>query len=74
MAISLNMKDIVPNDSTIFESTKGLYVGVSGDVKIDTADGDTITLKNLASGVIHPISVIKVHSTETTATDILAVY
>ena len=52
-----------------------LYVGTGGHVTIDTADGDTITLKNIASGTfIDFVSVKKVHSKGTTARDIVAIY
>ena len=47
-----------------------LYVGVSGDVKVDTLDGDTVILKNMVQGIVHPIYVKRVHSTSTTATNI----
>lgn len=52
-----------------------LYVGVSGDVKVDMVSGDTVTYKALAAGVVHPIYVKKVYSTTngTSATDILIV-
>lgn len=54
--------------------TKYLYVGVAGDVSAITASGDTAVFKALAAGVFHPISVRRIRSTATTATDILAVY
>lgn len=54
--------------------TKYLYVGVSGDVSAVTVSGDVVTFKALAAGVFHPISVRRIKSTGTTATDILAVY
>ena len=47
-----------------------LYVGVSGDVKVDTLDGDTVVLKNMVQGIVHPIYVKRVYSTSTTATNI----
>ena len=53
---------------------RGLYVGVSGDVKVDMFNGDTITFVNLAAGTIHPIRVRRVYATGTEATDIVIVY
>ena len=64
----------VPNDSTTFSPTKGLYVGVSGDVAVTMENGQDVTFVGLAAGIIHPISVIKVKATGTTATSIVAVY
>lgn len=54
--------------------TKGIYVGVAGDLKVDMADGSTITFTNLASGVVHPLSVKRVYAAGTTATGIVGVY
>ena len=72
--VSLSMKPVTPNNNVTFEGTIGLYLGVSGDVTFDTANGDKVTLKNLASGVIHPISVTRIYLTGTTATNIVGVY
>lgn len=63
------------NDADLAEDTRGLYVGVSGDVKVDLVGGSTeITFVNLAAGVIHPIRARRVYATGTTATSIVGVY
>ncbi len=65
---------ITPNDSTTIPPTRGLYVGESGDVVAQMADGGAnVTFTGLAAGVIHPLSVVKVLSTGTTATGIVAI-
>tara|TARA_R100001460_G_scaffold22829_2_gene46337 strand:- start:3825 stop:4094 length:270 start_codon:yes stop_codon:yes gene_type:complete len=52
-----------------------LYVGTGGDLKIDTTDGQTITLKNVQDGsYLEWIRVKKVYSRGTTASDIVAFY
>lgn len=61
-------------DVTTTHTTVGLYVGGTGNVKVDTANGDTVTIVALAAGVWHPISVTKIYATGTTATDILVGY
>ena len=53
---------------------RGLYVGVTGNVKIRTPANVDITFVALAAGVIHPIEVRRVFSTGTTATDLLVLY
>jgi hypothetical protein len=53
--------------------TRALYVGVAGDVKVDMADGTTVTFKNAPAGVL-PVSVKRVYATGTAATNILALY
>lgn len=66
---------VTPNDSADLGSTsRGLYVGASGDVKIDTAEGNTVTFTGLAAGIVHPIRAKRVYATDTTATNIVAVY
>lgn len=66
---------ITPNDSNdLARATKGLYVGVTGDVKVDMADVGTVTLTGLAAGIVHPLSVKRIYATGTTATSILGVY
>jgi len=52
----------------------GLYVGVSGDVKVDMWNGDTFTFVNLAAGIIHSIKVRRIYATGTDATDIVITY
>ena len=50
-----------------------LYVGVSGNLKVQTAGGDIITFANLPVGFV-PVQVVKVFSTGTTATNIIALW
>ena len=66
---------ITPSDSADLNYlTRGLYVGVSGDVAVVMADGKSVTFVSLAAGIIHPLSVQRVDSTNTTATSIVGVY
>lgn len=66
---------VTPNDSTDLTTPgRGLYVGVSGDVKVTTVGGDALTFVGLAAGVVHPIMAKRVWSTGTTATSIIAVW
>lgn len=66
---------VSPNDSAdLAYVTRYLYVGVAGDVKVTTMDGDTVTLVGLAAGVLHPIRASKVFNTLTTAQSIVGLY
>lgn len=66
---------VTPSDTTVLAPTRGLYVGGTGNVTVDFADGTTsVLLTAPALGIIHPISVVKVKSTGTTATVIVAIY
>ena len=63
---------VTPNDSTNIAPTRGLYVGVSGDVKVTMLDGTAVTFVGVAAGIVHPLQVVRVWSTGTDATDIVA--
>ncbi len=65
---------VTPSDSANIEPTRGIYVGVSGDLVATMRDGNDVTFVGLAAGVIHPIQAIKIKSTGTTATSIRALY
>lgn len=54
--------------------SKGIYVGVTGDLNILLASGVTVLFKAVAAGIVHPISAKRIMSTSTTATDIVALY
>ena len=54
--------------------TRGLYVGVAGDVKVTMADDTVITFVGLAAGIEHAIAAKRVWATGTTATSILGLY
>lgn len=64
---------VTPNDSTVLVTTRSLFVGVSGNLAVQMADGETITFANVPVGIF-PIQVDKVLSTGTTATNIIALY
>ena len=61
------------NDNDLSGVTRGIYVGVSGDLKVDMPGASAITFVGLAAGMIHPICAKKVYATGTTATSILGV-
>ena len=50
-----------------------LYVGSTGNLKVDTITGSTVTFKNMPVGFF-PVQVKKVYSTGTTAADIIALW
>lgn len=62
------------NTNELTTVTRGVYVGVSGDLKVDMLDGTTVTFANIVAGVIHPLRVRKVYATGTTATNIIGLY
>jgi len=67
---------VTPNDSTdLANTTRALYVGVSGDiVAIMAEDDSSVTFKGVGSGAVLPLRVKRILATGTTATDIVALY
>tara|TARA_B100000902_G_scaffold108276_2_gene109963 strand:- start:4471 stop:4974 length:504 start_codon:yes stop_codon:yes gene_type:complete len=51
-----------------------LYVGASGNIRVTTAGGDDVTFVGVQTGTFFPVQVVKVWSTSTTATDIMALW
>jgi hypothetical protein len=62
------------NSNTGSQTPCVFFVGVAGDVKVVTEGGDTVLLKNLANGQFIPVSVSRILKTETTATNIVALW
>lgn len=66
---------ITPNDGAdLANTTRGIYVGGSGNLKVTMVGGEQVTFTGLAAGIIHPIRAARVWSTGTTATSIVGVY
>lgn len=67
---------VTPNDAADLTdgATKGIYVGGAGNLRVITANGETVTITAVPVGSILPIVVTRVLSTSTTATNILALY
>lgn len=64
---------VTPSDSTVINTTRGLYVGTSGDIAVRMADGMSLTFPSVPVGVF-PIQVDQVKLTGTTASNIIALY
>ena len=65
---------VTPSDTGDIRPTRGLYIGGDGDLKVDMALGSTVTFSGLLAGTILPVQVVRVYSTDTTATNVLALY
>lgn len=51
-----------------------LYIGGAGNVKVLTVGGDEVTFTNIQDGTFMPVQVLRVFSTGTTATGIVALW
>jgi hypothetical protein len=64
---------VTPADAATIPQTRGLYVGGAGNLTVTMADGETATFTACPIG-FHPLQVIAVLATGTTATNIVALY
>lgn len=66
--------EVTPNDAADLEITsRALYVGQSGDLKVTTAGGNVVTFAGVPAGIL-PMRVRRVHATGTTASAIVAIW
>lgn len=70
-----NHFSITPSDATDFTKvTRGIYVGVGGDIAVVSKGGVVVVYKDVLSGSIIPFRALRVNSTSTTATDLVGMY
>lgn len=66
--------EVAPSDTTpLLQPSRAIYIGVSGDVRVTTVEGDVVTFRNHPVGYL-PGQVAMIHATGTTATDFVAVW
>lgn len=70
---------VTPDNSTdLGFETRGLYVGVGGNIVVvmadETDDATTVTFTGVPTGSVLPIAVRRVKATSTTATNIVALW
>ena len=77
---SSQVKSITPSDTENFQyetqNNRGavLFIGTGGDLRVLTSSGDDVVFKNVADGSFLPVQVVRVFSTNTTASDIIALW
>lgn len=65
---------VTPSDSTFLDQTAlALYIGVSGNVSIQTLLGTTVIFENVPVGILS-VKCTRVNSTGTTASSIVALW
>lgn len=66
---------VTPHDSTNIAGgpARALYVGTTGNIAVVMADDTTVTFTAVPVGIL-PISVRRVNSTNTTASNIVALF
>jgi hypothetical protein len=78
LTMSAGLGGLTADDYTIYTAGNNnsclIYVGVGGDVAIETSAGDQVTLVGLPTGSFVPVHLVKVRATGTTATSIIALW
>lgn len=70
-AVAVTTSDIV---SFTAGECRALYVGVAGNISIFQRNGTFVTFIGVPAGSILPVSALRVNTTDTTATSIVALY
>ena len=65
---------VTPADTGHLEQPATLFIGGSGNLKVLTVGGSTVTFTGVLSGSVLPVLVVRVFSTGTTATNIAAMW
>jgi hypothetical protein len=67
---------VTPSDTVnlVDGVSRGLYVGVTGNVAILPPSGVLTTLPGVAAGIWHPVCALRIYATGTTATSIVVGY
>lgn len=65
---------ITPSNTVNLTNPSVVYVGGTGNVRVLTAQGDDVTFVNVPAGAVLPVQVLRVYSTNTTATNMLGIY
>ena len=64
--------EITPSDATdLPQVVRALYVGGTGDVKVNDVNGNAATFVGLPTGIILPIRAYRIMATGTTATNLV---
>lgn len=64
---------VTPSDSTLLsETTRGLYVGTTGNIAGLMLSGASVTFTSVPAGAVLPVRLTKIMATGTTASNIVA--
>jgi len=65
---------VIPSSDDFDNFARALYIGVGGDVRLETTSGDILDFLNLPNGTVLPVRARKVLAAGTTATNIIGLY
>jgi hypothetical protein len=73
MVSAMGAVSITTSDATVIPVTRAIWVGGTGNIAVRMADGTAVTFSAVPVGVF-PVQVDMVKSTNTTATNLIALY
>lgn len=65
---------VTPSDTNNFDTASVVFIGSGGNVRVLTAQGTDVTFVGVLAGGVIPVQVIRVYSTNTTATNIVRIF
>jgi hypothetical protein len=66
---------ITTSDTVVYDQpTRAIYIGGSGNLRVDMVSGGTVTFVGLSAGTVLPIQAERVYAASTTATNLIALY
>lgn len=72
-APAYNAVAVTPSDAAVIPATRGIWVGVAGNVAVRMAGGGQVTFTGVPVGIL-PVQVDMINVTGTSATTMLALY
>jgi hypothetical protein len=65
---------LITTSDTVTFNPSVLYIGVGGNLRVQTAQGTDILFSAVPAGFILPVQVIQVYATNTTASSMVRIY
>lgn len=65
---------VTPSDTVNLPNPSVIYVGTTGNVKVTTAQGSSVTFVGVPAGAVIPVQVIRVWDAGTSASNMVAIY
>jgi len=65
---------VTTSDTVNFPTASVVFVGGAGNVRVFTAQGSDVTFTGVLGGSILPVQVLRVYSTNTTATNMVRIF
>lgn len=62
------------NDELSGRTTRGIFIGIGGDIEVRFQSGNKVVLTNVPDGTLLPLAVAAILTAATTASDIVALF